>query len=170
MHLDSREDEFRHTATVCGWYSGDWVPMGRARVRHHVEPDLQGAVALVYNVSPNPGGLLDCVVAQARQKFAPVLWFAGSDEATDVEEAVDAFVSRVRSVEGVENVFFQERDGQVRVWTIMDERDRDVEDRVYGAEEQTLSEHRNLLFRFGILYRHGSPLESLRPAEARVAF
>lgn len=175
MLTQSREEEIRHAGAVCGWFSGDWVPRRSRHTRRGSEAlvILDDAVALVGD-APNLKGLIEGILERtescvAQFNLGAQTWFAGAHQGTRAIEAVRLFAARVRDVQAVESVLFEEADGKVRVWTVMDEYDRDAEDRVYAAEARTLREERDVSFDFRILYRHGSPLAETRPASAKDA-
>ena len=176
MHTDSREEEIRHAGTVCGWFSEEWDRRGHARARRTVESavSLGDVVSLVGEAREDLAGLIDRAFSQTRRIVYIGNLTQGSQavaapHSTPAEEAVRVFAARVHEIGAVEAVLFDERDGRVQVWTVMDEHDRDAEDRVYAAEEQTLAEHQDTLFSFGILYRHGSPIEQVRPSSCKNA-
>jgi hypothetical protein len=176
MHTNSREEEIRHAGTVCGWFSEEWDRRGHARARRTVEPVviLGDVVSLVSEVREDLAGLIDRAFSQTHRivyigNLPQGSLAVAATPSSPAELAVRDFAARVHEVGAVEAVLFDERDGRVQVWTVMDGHDRAAEDRVYAAEEQTLAEHQDTLFNFGILYRHGRPIEQVRPSSCKNA-
>jgi len=176
MLTQSREEDIRHAGAVCGWFSGNWVPRRSRQARHRGEAHvvLHDALALVAD-TPDLTRLIEGILERTESCVTRFNWgerhsFAGEVRASSAIEAVNAFAARVRGVRAVEAVLFEEVDGRARVWTILNEYDRDAEDAVYAAEGRMLAEHTNIVFSFGIFYRHGRPLHEVRPATASDAY
>lgn len=85
------------------------------------------------------------------------------------EQAVSAFAKAVQENDAVEAVYWR-RDGDVfRVWSVLNEYEREVEDRVYQAEAETLDGYKNIPLAFRVLYRHGKDPAQVRPAQSQVS-
>lgn len=172
-----REEELEHAGAVCGWFSAEWAPESYRGRRRRVETSVLDLVTLIDEPSHNIfEALSDYLFVGARTRWAEG---AGAQASRfravqpkprgNADEAVSAFASSVSGIEGVEGVLFVEAADNVRVWTIMDEPDRDTEDRVYAAEAAALDGNPDLLFDFRIIFRHAKPIEDIRPAEAKDA-
>lgn len=168
------EEELEHAGAVCGWFSAEWAREAHPGFRRHrIEQPFPDVLTFIDESSHDAfEALSDYVLAGAWHRRAvgagaEASWYRLVHSQTKAEEVVRAFASSVSNIEGVERVLFVEAADKVRVWTIMDEPERDTEDRIYAAEAETLKDNPDLLFDFRILFRQGKPL--IPPGEAKDA-
>ena len=76
-----------------------------------------------------------------------------------------SFALQVRGILGVELVYIRKDRDYYRIWTIMNEPDVAIEDRVYDAQMHFMAQL-DLPCDFTIIFRQGRDSESVRPAGA----
>jgi hypothetical protein len=81
--------------------------------------------------------------------------------------AIEAFADALRGT-GVEQVCWRQEGKEIKVWSILNEHNLELQARVYTAESALLDQYTDLLFDFVILFRHGRPATDLQPANSIV--
>lgn len=74
------------------------------------------------------------------------------------------FASKLKHQSAVEAIYWSENDQLVCVWAVIDGFDRDTEDLVFDAQEQTLQIFHAQRLDFNLIYRRGRSLDVVRPA------
>lgn len=80
-------------------------------------------------------------------------------------QAVDFFARIVKKEAAVEAVYWRNDGDLLRAWSVLDDYNRQVEDRVYQAEAETLDQYPDVRLSFRVLYRHGRKLTDVRPSD-----
>jgi hypothetical protein len=80
------------------------------------------------------------------------------------------FVDKIRHLPDVEAIYWRESGSRVRVWTIMDEPDLDVENSIYKAELEVMDLLGDLQFDFSVIFRRGKDRKHMSPERATRIF
>jgi len=83
------------------------------------------------------------------------------------EQAVMFFTGMLMDDPAVEAVYWNEAGTRVRVWTVIKDFDREIEDRIFAAEGSTLDAFQAVRLDFGVIYRRARSLDEIRPPGVR---
>lgn len=120
--------------------------------QRHPEPDLEETETVTESVIAKIAAALPMLAIDhdyfdIQSKESPVLWLNedlySHHHTTNLDHQHPAtifFLGQVKDIEGVEEVFVEERStGQRKHWVVLRERDYDAMDKIYEIEENTLS-------------------------------
>ena len=98
-----------------------------------------------------------CVYSQPRK-------FLTAD--SELDSLINVFVSRVPRAREVESVFCKTENARIRVWTVIDEPNRQIENQIYDAQFDLMDKFPEISFDFVVIFRQGKAPESVRPEGA----
>ena len=84
--------------------------------------------------------------------------------------AINLYVDRICDLPSVESVYVVEKEDVVDIWTVIDEGDLDLEEKIAEAQCELMRIRRELDFDFMVIPRFGREIEELLPSDSRQVY
>lgn len=101
-------------------------------------------------------------------------WPPFLDHANIQERAIDSvshslknlFITKISALRQIERVFWRRAGGRIRVWTVIDTPDLEVENKIYDAQLELMDMLPDVHFDFSVIFRLGKPHAEISPEGA----
>lgn len=89
---------------------------------------------------------------------------------TSLHSLIGPFTADVSELPDVERIFWKVEDNWIRVWTIINQPNREVENKIYDAQLDLMDKFPEKFFDFVVIFRQGKMPEEIHPEGAIPVF
>lgn len=82
------------------------------------------------------------------------------------EFLANSFLPLLPEQKEILGVYWYHEEGTIRIWTVIDEPNSSLEEKICQAQLKFMDKHANLTYDFSVIYLFGKPMKTVVPSEA----